>query len=132
MPDAAEIYGIVFQKASATLLARVLGTDGNPITPSQITAARYSVALIDDEDPTSLSPVSGHWDVPVSPTAVVLATLQKDALWDVDETGYNFRHILDVTQAPAFPEAQRTYRIEYRLTPQTGQEIVVRFRVRAI
>ncbi|MEJ5341049.1 MAG: hypothetical protein WHT09_05725 [Thermogutta sp.] len=132
MPDAAEIHGIVFQKASATLLARVLGADGNPITPSQITAARYSVALIDDEDPTSLSPVSGHWEVSLTPSAVVLATLQKDALWDVDEIGYNFRHILDVTQAPAFPEAQRTYRIEYRLTPQTGQQIVVRFRVRAI
>lgn len=132
MPDAAEIYGIVFQKASATLLARVLGADGNPITPSQITAARYSVALVDDEDPTLLNPVAGHWDVPLSPSAVVLATVQKDALWDVDETGYNFRHILDVTQAPAFPEAQRTYRIEYRLTPQNGQEIVVRFRVRAI
>ena len=132
MPDAAEIYGIVFQKASATLLARVLGADGNPITPSQITAARYSVALVDDEDPTLLSPIPGHWEVALTPSTIIFATVQKDALWSVDETGYNFRHILDVTHAPAFPEAQRTYRVEYRLTPQTGQEIVVRFRLRAI
>lgn len=132
MPEFGEIRGVVFQNASATLLARVLGADGNPITLGQITAAKYSIALLDDEDPARQTPVPGHWEVAVAPSAIVFASLQKDALWDVDSVGYNFRHIVDVSSQPAFPVAHRFYLIEYRLTPQSGQVIVLRFRVKAI
>lgn len=126
-----EIYGIVFQNATATFLARVLGYDGQPVTPSQITSIQYTVAECGD-DPTTVTPVVGHNTVVLSPADVLFATLQKDVLWDLDDVGYNFRHVIDVSQAPAFPTSGQHYRVEYRLLPATGQVIVVRFRVKTV
>ncbi|MGQ9504224.1 MAG: hypothetical protein ACUVQG_03865 [Thermogutta sp.] len=126
-----EFYGLVFQNATATFLARVLGYDGQPVQPSQIASVRYTVAEYADDLMTT-TPVQGHTDVVLSPTDVLFATLQKDALWDLDDVGYNFRHVIDVSQAPAFPVAGGHYRVEYRLTPQAGQVIVVRFRVKVL
>lgn len=129
--SANEIYGIVFQNATATFLARVLGYDGQVVSPSQITSIQYTVAECGD-DPASLTPVAGHTNVVLNPSNVLFATLQKDVLWDLDDVGYNFRHVIDVSQAPAFPTAGHHYRVEYRLFPNTGQVIVVRFRVKTI
>lgn len=132
MADASDIHGVVFKNGSATLLARVVGADGNPIAPAEITQAAYAVLLLDESDPDAGVPVTGHSDVPVVVAGLVYETLQQDALWDVDQTGYNFKHVLDVSNAPAFAVAGRLYRIEFRLTPATGQVILVRFRVHAI
>jgi len=129
--SAAEIYGVVFQNATAAFLARVLDYDGQPVTPSQIASVEYTVAEHLD-DMTETTPIDGHTAVALNPSDVLFATLQKGGLWDVDDVGYNFRHVIDVSQAPAFPTAGSHYRITYRLTPQTGQVIVVRFRVKAI
>lgn len=129
--SASEIYGVVFQNATAAFLARVLNYDGQPVTPSQIASLQYTVSECQD-DLLAITPVEGHTAVAINPSDVLFATLQKDNLWDVDDLGYNFRHVIDVSQAPAFPTAGCHYRIEYRLTPQTGQVIVVRFRVKAI
>lgn len=126
-----EIYGVVFQNATATFLARVLGYDGQPVQPSQIATIHYTVAESAD-DPSTMTPVPGHSNVVLAPTDVLFATLQKDVLWDLDDVGYNFRHVIDVSQAPAFPTPGQHYRIEYRLTPHAGQVIVVRFRVKVL
>ena len=64
--------------------------------------------------------------------ALVYDTLQNDDLWDVDDTGYNFKHVLDVSTYPAFATAGRSYRIVFGLTPTGGQVVLVRFRVHAI
>lgn len=129
--SSSEIYGVVFQNATATFLARILGYDGQPVTPSQIASVCYTVAECGD-DPAEATPVQGHDNVALTPANVLFATLQKDVLWDRDEVGYNFRHVIDVSQASAFPTAGQHYRVEYRLVPQAGQVIVVRFRVKAI
>jgi len=129
--SSSEIYGVVFQNATATFLARILGYDGQPVTPAQIGSIYYTVAECGD-DPTEVTPVEGHDNVALTPGSVLFATLQKDALWDRDEVGYNFRHVIDVSQASAFPTAGQHYRVEYRLMPHIGQVIVVRFRVKAI
>ncbi len=60
---------------------------------------------------------------------VLFNSLQTDSLWTVDATGYNFRHVLDVSTSPAFAVAGRRYLVEYQLTPAVGQVIVVRFRI---
>ena len=132
MLDASDIYGVVFKNGSATLLARVVGADGAPVTPGQIASAAYTVAILDEHDPDSATPVAGHQGVSVSVAELVSDTLQQDALWDVDELGYNFKHVLDVSAQPAFPTAGRQYRIQFELTPAAGQVILVRFRVHAI
>ena len=48
------------------------------------------------------------------------------------DVGYNFKHVLDVSEHQAFPTAGRAYRVVYELSPTSGQVILVRFRVHAI
>jgi len=132
MANATDISGTVFKNGSATLLARVVGADGTPVTQASIASAVYSIELLDENDPDAGTAVAGHSDVAVGVAALIYDTLQTDALWDVDSTGYNLKHVLDVFVNPAFAVAGRQYRITFRLTPTAGQVILVRFRVQVI
>ncbi|MDD4268763.1 MAG: hypothetical protein PHN77_11075 [Thermoguttaceae bacterium] len=132
MASAAEIRGTVFRKGSAVLLARVVGADGNLLAPLDLASAEYTIYALDQGDPEAETPISGHAAVAVPIAALISPTLKTDALWEVDTTGYNFRHELDVSADPAFPEAVRHYRIVFELHPYQGQVILVRFRVYAI
>lgn len=132
MADASDIHGVVFKNGSAALLARVVGSDAKPMTQAQVASVAYTVYLLDEDDPDSGTPVAGHTDATVSVAALIHDALQNDDLWDVDQTGYNFKHVLDVSTDPAFATAGRTYRVEFRLTPTSGQVVLVRFRVHAI
>jgi hypothetical protein len=132
MADARDIHGTVFKNGSATLLARVVGADGSPITQAEIESAAYTVYIIDEAEPDADTAVTGHTAVDVDPEDLVFDELQTDDLWDVDATGYNFRHVVDVSSDPAFAAAGSVYRIVFTLQPIAGQAILVRFRVRAI
>jgi len=132
MTSAADIHGAVFKNGSAIFLARVLGADGDPIAPTDITAAKYTVYLLDENDPDASTAISGHTDVAVAVAALIESSLQTGELWQVDTTGYNFKHELDVSASQAFAAAGRHYRIVFELTPYEGQVIQVRFRVHAI
>jgi hypothetical protein len=46
--------------------------------------------------------------------ADAVGVLAADAMWDLDERGYNFR---DDLPAAVFSDADHVYRIEYRVTP---------------
>lgn len=132
MADASDIHGVVFKNGSATLLARVVGSDGAPVEQGHIASAAYTVSLLDEGDPDAATPVTGHTDVAVAVASLIYDSLQNDDLWDVDEVGYNFKHVLDVSSNPAFATAGRSYRVVFELTPTSGQVILVRFRVHAI
>ena len=132
MADATDIHGVVFKNGSATCLARVVGADGTPITQASIDSAKYTAYLLDEHDPDARTAITGHTDVDVDVASLVFDSLQTDDLWDVDATGYNLRHVLDVSENQAFATAGRTYRIVFELTPANGQVILVRFRVHAI
>ena len=132
MGYASDIYGVVFKNGSATLLARVVGGDDTPVQQADIDSAEYSVYLLDEDDPDAATVVTGHDGVSIDVSSLIFDTLQTDSVWDVDETGYNFKHVLDVSAEEAFTEAGRSYRIVLELTPTSGQVILVRFRVHAI
>jgi hypothetical protein len=132
MADAADIHGVVFKNGSATLLARVVGALGTPVTQSDLASAKYTAYLLDENDPDGAAPVAGHTDVTLDVASLVHDELQNDELWDVDDTGYNFRHTLDVSTYQVFTMAGRIYRIVFELTPTSGQIVLVRFRVHAI
>lgn len=132
MAAAADTYGTVFKNGSVTLLARVVGKDGANIVQADIASAKYSVYLLDDQDADSRTAVTGHSDVALNVGDIVFNTLQTDALWTVDETGYNFRHVLDVSENQAFTVAGRRFLVEFELTPNSGQVILVRFRLNVI
>ena len=132
MPDASDVHGTVFKDGSATLLARVVGADGSAVTQADVASAKYTVYLLDDADPDAGTAVDGHTDVAVSVASLIYNSLQVDDLWDVDQAGYNFKHVLDVSAKTAFATAGRNYRVVFELTPTSGQVILVRFRVHAI
>jgi hypothetical protein len=132
MPIAADTHGTVFKNGSATLLARVVGADGLPIGQANVVSARYTVYLLDESDPDAGTAVTGHSGVGLPVASLIYDALQHDDLWDVDEVGYNFKHVLDVSSHQAFAAAGRTYRVVYELIPAAGQVILVRFRLHAI
>lgn len=132
MADARDVHGNAYKNGSATLLARVVGADGTALVPGDIAAAEYSIYLLDDRDPDARTPVAGHQGVALSVSGVLFAALQTDERWTVDALGYNFRHVLDVSANQAFATAGRRYLVEFRLTPVSGQVILVRFRINVI
>jgi len=132
MADAIDIHGSALKNGSATLLARVVGKDAQPITQADISSAKYSVYLLDDDDPDSRTAVTGHSDVALVVADLIFDTLQTDDLWTVDDVGYNLRHVLDVSANQAFTIAGRRYLVEFELTPADGQIILVRFRINVV
>lgn len=132
MSIAHEISSVVFKNSSAILLARVVNAQGLPLTISQVASAKYTVFQLDEADIASETPVTGHVDRALAPSAILFDAPQVDSLWTADSTGYNFKHALDVTAQPAFPIAGLHYRCRYELTPISGQIIVVRFKMLAI
>jgi len=129
MATPSDIEGVWLENASATLLARVVGPDNEtPIKQADLASAKYTAYLLDEHDPDVQTPITGHTDVDVPIAGLIHDTLQEDALWgDLDETGYNFKHVLDVA-TDLFTLIGRTYRITFTLTPTSGQPIIVRFR----
>lgn len=132
MADASDIEGVVFKNGSATLLARVVGADGTPVTQTDIASAQYTAYMLDENDPDVATPIAGHADVAVDVASLIYDSLQNDDLWDVDQVGYNFKHVLDVSANHVFTTAGRIYRVVFELVPASGQPILVRFRLHAI
>lgn len=112
---------VVYEDAGATCMARVYGNAATAITQATISSITCAVY-----DLTTGSSV-------VTPSVVVATsvfdTLQTDARWTADATGYNFRYDLPAT---AFPTGDRRYRIEFVFTPTSGAVFVVLFEADAI
>lgn len=132
MPSTLDTHGAVFKQGPAILLARVVGADGQAITQSDVSLISYSILEIDLRLPDSSKPVAGHQDVSLPVSACVFDTLQTDTTWSADAEGYNFRHVVDVTTADAFPAAGVCYQVRYEITPVIGQKIVFRFHLRSL
>lgn len=132
MPSAADVVARVFKIGTGTFLARILGWDGSAITQADISAAEYSIYELDPDDPDLRTAVDGHEGVSLEVASVIFNDLQTDLVWTVDETGYNFRHTIDISTDAAFPKAETPYLVEYKLTPTSGQVILVRFKLRSL
>ena len=132
MSSVREVEGIVFKNSSVILLARIVGEDGLPIDQSSIDSIAYSVYQLDETDPDSLAPVTGHSGVSIPVANTIYDTLQQDELWSVDTEGYNLRHVMDVSSNQVFPIAGVQYQVRFDLTPTVGQVIVARFKLKAI
>ncbi len=131
MSVVSDTYGAVFAGGSVVTLARLETADGQPITPSGIDSASYSIVEV-DLCGTGDQAVVGHTDQAVPPMSVLFEAMQTGAIWDVDSTGYNFRHEIDVTSDSAFSIAGKTYVVRYRLTPVSGQPVIFQYSIRAV
>lgn len=117
--------------SSPCLLMRIVDAAGEPITPSLISTISYSIYRRSDADLSLNNHVDGHYQRSLTVADVVLSSLQTDYLWDdADDTGYNFRHQLDIATYEALSEYGARYDIVYSFTPASGQKFPARYQVR--
>lgn len=98
----------VFEDSGVSLMARIQGNDAANVQQADITSIKRSV--YDGETIIGL-------DVTLTLVDVVFDTLQTDARWTFDSTGYNFK---DDVVATVFPVGDKVYRVEYKFTPASG------------
>lgn len=139
MGEANDVHGSVFKNGTFTAMARLTGHDGAQLMQADFTigssssssecgpALSYSIYLLDDQDSDSRTDVTGHTDETLAAEDVIFDTLQDDEAWDLDDTGYNFRHVIPICEYPAFEIAGRRYLVEYTLWPREGQAIILRY-----
>jgi hypothetical protein len=132
MAEATDTYGTAFRNGSVTLLARVVGGDGKALVQADVSSAEYTVFLLDNQNADGRTPIDGHTGVALDVAGLIFNNLLNDDLWSVDAVGYNFRHVLDVSQQPAFTIAGQRYLVQFELAPESGQVILVRFRINVI
>ena len=103
----------------AVLMARVMGVDNAAVTTSTISTITCNVY-----DETGTAPDTAV----VSPAQVVATvvkdTLQTDARWTEDSTGYNF---ISTIAATGFPTGNHRYRVEFKFTDTSANVFWVIF-----
>ena len=127
MPNPKAIRCTVFKQGTLTALARVYGWDTELVTPAAIASVTYTISKLDSTDPDAAEAVTGHTAVALDPSAVLFAALQTDDRWTLDASGFQFCHTIDASLHVPFAVAGATYRLEYVLTPTSGQAIRLRY-----
>lgn len=108
----------VYEDSGFSLMARIYGQAATPITQSTISSVALKV--FDVSSSTSVATAT-----PVVATCI-FDTLQTDAYWTKDATGYNFRYS---TLASQVPNGGSRYRFEFTFTPTSGAVFPVVFEV---
>lgn len=100
------IYDSALQSRATTCLSRSRLSTGAYITIAALSSITRTVKDLTD---TTQSLVTDSLTV----ASVVFDTLQTDARWTKDSTGFNF---LDIVPASKLPTADHVYRVEYKAT----------------
>ncbi|QDT70476.1 hypothetical protein MalM25_34240 [Planctomycetes bacterium MalM25] len=127
-----EAHGVVIAGGSLVMMARLESLDGVAIVPADIYSASYTIVARETCGVEPEIQVPGHTQETIEPASVLYGTMQTGPAWDLDATGYNFRHTIDTTVEVAFQTAGNHYAVRYELTPVNGQPIIFRFHIEAI
>lgn len=120
--SAADITRIeILEGTSAQPMARMTTNAAANIVQADITSIERKTFDLDGTTP----------DTPVDTSAIVVAnsvfdTLQTDARWTEDATGYNFR---DTVAATVLADGGRRYKVEYYFTMATGGPVAKFFEI---
>ena len=121
-------------RSGVTLLARILGNNGNPVTQASVSSINYQV--------TNLSAGTTGTATALTVADVIFDSLQQNDLrWTKDDAdhpgidgrhGFNFAATIPRTQFAAATPAVDTpdpvkYQIDVLFTPTTGQAFTQRF-----
>ncbi len=144
MPNSIDTHGQVFKNGTKTCLARLVDESASLITQADFDLASssgecganavYTVYLLDQWDVDTRTPIAGHTNVGLDITDIIFDVLQTDDSWTIDDTGYNFKHQIDIC-APGsspFTVAGARYLVEFTLAPTSGQIIIVRYQLGCI
>ena len=109
-PSAAVFYDSHWEDADLVLMARIKGIDRQNILQSTISSIAQKVYDLNSGSQVGVT-------VALVVADVIFDTLQTDARWTKDATGYNFRATIAGTY---FPNGDTDYRVEILFTPATG------------
>lgn len=112
--------GYLLTDGTATLMARLRHWDNALLRRSDVDSIVYTVFTVAGDSRTA---VPGHTDVAINPAESVFDELQTDARWNRDDSGYNFRHTLDIATAPLATTPGSQLLVALTLTPVSGQPI---------
>ncbi|MDO4570320.1 MAG: hypothetical protein Q4D38_08055 [Planctomycetia bacterium] len=134
MPCAKLYYGTVLTSGSVALLARIVGEYSEVLKRSEFSSGHYSVFRLEETNEFRKTPIEGHYEKPLDLDSVLFNVLQKDASWNIDTSGYNFRHVLGCRENDIFALSERLYQVEYTLQPSDERRLPVRvfFRLRTL
>lgn len=103
---------IIWEDGDACCMARVQ-LDGSDVLKSELSSVTRKIFDLDGSTPTAAASESS-----LVVATTVFDTLQTDGRWTQDTTGYNFR---DTIAGSNFPEADRSYRVEYKFVGANGE-----------
>lgn len=113
--DVIHVMSAVPESSTTVFMARVYGTDAALLTQADLTSV---VLTVRDKADSAVNIGASPYTLTIA--SVVFDTLQTDALWTEDSTGYNFKY---VTLAAQIPDGALTYRFEYVFTT-TSSEVI--------
>lgn len=97
--------------------AYITGWADTPIVQADIASISYSAWLYQPALKEEVE-IENHQDVAVVVADAVLDTLEP---WDVDSTGFNFKHTPELDN-PLFDQRGQTYILRYTLVPANAAE----------
>lgn len=117
MPEAYQVE--IWEDQDLVVMARVKGVDRQLIIQSTLSSISVTVTDLSNGEQvsTALAP---------SVASTVFDTLQTDARWTKDRTGYNFRYTIPGTY---FPSGGRDYWVEVEFTPASGSVFTAAWQV---
>ena len=110
--------GTIYEDSGLTCMARIQGADTSYIT--QATTSAITVAVFKNANAVATYTAS------LTVADVVYDSLQTDARWSKDSTGYNWRFPV---VASVFDAGDATYRLEFKFTPTTGSQYWVIYEI---
>lgn len=120
----------IWEGQSLTTRARLRDSDGSLLQQSDFAAASGGSSGAVQEgirvsvyDLSSATPGTAVHEDDLTVASVIFNTLQTDAGWTRDATGYNFRHTLD--GGDILLRGGRRYRVEYELVKSDGSRLYV-------
>lgn len=105
---------IVLEDVGVCIMARVVGNDAAAITQATISSISHKVTDLN----TNTALTSGALTV----ASVVYDTLQTDARWTADTTGYNFAYVIPDT---VIASGGTSVVVDVTFNPTTGQDFAV-------
>ena len=117
------VKGSCWEGSGPWLLARVVGQAGSAVTQASLSSITCKVF-----DLQGAAPGTAVSEPTVTISSAVFDSLQTDARWTEDATGYNFAHQV---ASSVVADGGHAYRVEYKFTPASGQTFYVVFEVHA-
>lgn len=113
------IKGQAYQQSGVILMARLISNAG--VYVSQAAISSITCGVYDTASPNQVVASPS-----VSVASTIYDTLQTNLLWTKDALGYNFKYELP---SSALPRGNKTYRVEFRVTPVGGQQYHIVFEI---